>query len=168
MKKNYKGRVSRQSSKPEADAASAISRLERQLGNIEKKVDLILEFLSASSLQKRHIAGSSNRFDRLSRYGGSHPKDIYGERNYTKIICSICKKECEVPFKPREGKPAYCRECLPKNSSPRSMKGISPYVSGSGRSSRSDYSGRKQKGKPQRYSWKRRPAPRKQETSTSD
>ncbi|MBM3230605.1 hypothetical protein FJZ22_03060 [Candidatus Pacearchaeota archaeon] len=29
-----------------------------------------------------------------------------------KTICAECKKECEVPFKPTEGRPVYCRECF--------------------------------------------------------
>jgi len=32
-----------------------------------------------------------------------------------KAICSDCKQDCEVPFKPIEGKPVYCKECYPKH-----------------------------------------------------
>jgi len=28
-----------------------------------------------------------------------------------KAVCSKCKKECEVPFKPTPGKEVYCQEC---------------------------------------------------------
>lgn len=41
-------------------------------------------------------------------------------REMTKIKCSKCGKEAEVPFKPREGSPVYCRECFME------MKGIKP------------------------------------------
>jgi CxxC-x17-CxxC domain-containing protein len=37
----------------------------------------------------------------------------------TKVICSDCGKECEVPFKPTEGRPVYCFDCLPKHRKPR-------------------------------------------------
>ena len=37
-----------------------------------------------------------------------------GPREMHKAICSECGKECEVPFKPTEGKPVYCRECFDK------------------------------------------------------
>ena len=30
-----------------------------------------------------------------------------GPREMHKAICSDCKKECEVPFKPTEGRPVY-------------------------------------------------------------
>jgi len=34
-----------------------------------------------------------------------------GPREMHKAVCSECKKECEVPFKPTEGKPVFCKEC---------------------------------------------------------
>lgn len=37
-----------------------------------------------------------------------------GPREMHKAVCSECKKECEVPFKPTEGKPVYCRDCYAK------------------------------------------------------
>lgn len=36
------------------------------------------------------------------------------ERIMTKTTCSDCQKECEVPFKPTEGRPVYCRDCWQK------------------------------------------------------
>ena len=38
----------------------------------------------------------------------------FGPREMHKAMCSECKKECEVPFKPMEGKPVFCRECYAK------------------------------------------------------
>ena len=35
-------------------------------------------------------------------------------REMHKATCAECKKECEVPFKPTEGKPVYCKECYMK------------------------------------------------------
>ena len=37
-----------------------------------------------------------------------------GPREMHKAICAECKKECEVPFKPREDRPVYCKECFSK------------------------------------------------------
>ncbi|MEK6898051.1 MAG: CxxC-x17-CxxC domain-containing protein [Nanoarchaeota archaeon] len=31
-----------------------------------------------------------------------------------KAVCSECKKDCEVPFKPTEGKAVFCQECYAK------------------------------------------------------
>ncbi|MFH1208431.1 MAG: CxxC-x17-CxxC domain-containing protein [Candidatus Omnitrophota bacterium] len=40
-------------------------------------------------------------------FGGA-PREMH------KAICGECKKECEVPFKPREDRPVYCKDCFAK------------------------------------------------------
>ncbi len=47
------------------------------------------------------------------RFGG--PRNFGGPREMHKATCSDCGKECEVPFKPIEGKPVYCRDCYQKH-----------------------------------------------------
>ncbi|HLD10771.1 MAG TPA: CxxC-x17-CxxC domain-containing protein [Candidatus Nanoarchaeia archaeon] len=44
-----------------------------------------------------------------------HFQRNFGPREMHKAICSDCKKECEVPFEPKEGKDVYCKECYPKH-----------------------------------------------------
>lgn len=41
------------------------------------------------------------------------------ERKMYPCTCADCGKESEVPFQPKEGRPVYCRECLPKHRSRR-------------------------------------------------
>ncbi len=53
----------------------------------------------------------------LRRGGGGFR---FGPRQMHKTTCSECGKEAEVPFKPIEGKPVFCRECYMKK------KGITP------------------------------------------
>ena len=48
-----------------------------------------------------------------NRSGGFQRRD-FGPREMSKATCSQCGKECEVPFKPTEGKPVYCKECYAK------------------------------------------------------
>jgi len=45
----------------------------------------------------------------------------------TKVTCSSCGVECEVPFKPTSSKPVYCSECFRKDKpgSDRPSSGIS-------------------------------------------
>ena len=45
----------------------------------------------------------------------------YGERprEYFKATCADCGNECELPFKPTEGKPVYCRDCFAKHKPAR-------------------------------------------------
>lgn len=37
-----------------------------------------------------------------------------GSREMHKATCSECKKECEVPFKPSNDRPIYCKACFAK------------------------------------------------------
>ena len=43
------------------------------------------------------------------RGGNSGPREMH------KVTCSDCGVETEVPFKPTEGRPVYCRDCLPNH-----------------------------------------------------
>ncbi|MEK6827487.1 MAG: CxxC-x17-CxxC domain-containing protein, partial [Nanoarchaeota archaeon] len=53
-------------------------------------------------------------FNEGPRQGGykggfnSEPREMH------KAICSECKKECQVPFKPTPGKDVFCQECFAK------------------------------------------------------
>ncbi|MCF7871802.1 DNA-directed RNA polymerase [Candidatus Woesearchaeota archaeon] len=38
-----------------------------------------------------------------------------GPREMHKATCADCGNECDVPFKPTEGKPVYCRDCFQKH-----------------------------------------------------
>ena len=37
------------------------------------------------------------------------------DREMHKATCADCGNECEVPFKPKEDRPVYCRECFQKH-----------------------------------------------------
>ena len=41
------------------------------------------------------------------------------KRQYFKAVCSECGQECEVPFRPTQGKTVYCSECFKKYALPR-------------------------------------------------
>jgi len=43
----------------------------------------------------------------------------FGPREMHKAVCSDCGEECEVPFKPTEGRPVYCRDCYQKHREDR-------------------------------------------------
>lgn len=42
------------------------------------------------------------------------PRGDFGPREMHKATCSECNQECEVPFKPTEGKPVFCKDCFMK------------------------------------------------------
>ena len=61
------------------------------------------------------------RGSRGPRGGRSYGRESFGRERrapleMTKVICSACKEECEVPFKPRTDKPVYCSACFSKNN----------------------------------------------------
>jgi CxxC-x17-CxxC domain-containing protein len=41
--------------------------------------------------------------------------DFNQNREMHKAVCSDCGNECEVPFKPAEGRPVFCKDCFRKN-----------------------------------------------------
>ncbi len=41
------------------------------------------------------------------------------DREMHKVTCSDCGQETEVPFKPQEGRPVYCKECYRKHKPKR-------------------------------------------------
>ena len=47
--------------------------------------------------------------------GRFEPRSNFGPREMHKAVCSGCKKDCEVPFKPTEGRPVFCKDCFMKN-----------------------------------------------------
>ncbi len=50
------------------------------------------------------------------RFGGGFGPRRFNSapREMHKVICSDCGAETEVPFKPIEGRPVYCKECYSK------------------------------------------------------
>ncbi len=56
-------------------------------------------------------------FNRGNDRGGGF-RGNFGPREMHKATCSECGQECEVPFKPADGKPVYCRDCY-RNKKPQ-------------------------------------------------
>jgi len=57
--------------------------------------------------------GGGRGFGGGNRGGGFNRS--FGPREMHKAVCSDCKQDCEVPFKPTEGKPVFCKECFQKH-----------------------------------------------------
>ncbi len=64
-------------------------------------------------------SGRSGGFGgRRERSGGRDRDSGSFERRRTEMhtaICDKCRKQCEVPFRPTQGKPVYCSECFRKD-----------------------------------------------------
>jgi CxxC-x17-CxxC domain-containing protein len=63
----------------------------------------------------------SGSFDRRPKFGGPRrDDDSREEKQRFHAVCAQCGKDCEVPFRPANGKPVYCHDCFVKQ----------PYVPG--------------------------------------
>ena len=65
---------------------------------------------------QRRNNNSSGRFN--DRRGPKRPFSS-GPREMHKAVCTDCGNECEVPFKPTEGKPVFCNDCFAKHKPKR-------------------------------------------------
>ena len=57
---------------------------------------------------------NNNRNGSRGNFGGGRNNFDRGPREMHKATCAECKKECEVPFKPTEGRDVFCRDCFNK------------------------------------------------------
>ena len=55
-----------------------------------------------------------SRFSRDSGRGNRNNGRGRGGPEMTRVTCSSCGVECEVPFKPKTSKPIYCENCFSK------------------------------------------------------
>lgn len=60
----------------------------------------------------RSDGGQGGRGRDFGRGGRGDFGGTSGRPNMYKAICSDCKKECEVPFRPSGDKPVYCSDCF--------------------------------------------------------
>jgi len=58
----------------------------------------------------RRFEGNPRRRD--SGRGFAHDRRDGRDFEKTKVICSSCGEECEVPFRPTSNKPVYCDKCF--------------------------------------------------------
>ena len=89
-----------------------INKMQQQLSAMEKKLDSLID----QSLKP------SRSFSRPPRYDKARGGDSSRERTFTKVVCADCNKECEIPFKPSDERPVYCRECFPKHKKGSSLE----------------------------------------------
>ncbi len=70
--------------------------------------------------------GSSERSGSFEEHRGRRDSGRGGPRReleMTKVICSSCGEECEVPFKPTSDKPVYCSDCFEKEGHDKRRSG---------------------------------------------
>lgn len=94
------------------DVVFLINKMQQQLVFLEKKIDILI---SQSAEQPPRRTFEERRF--------SKPRDNFREKSFTRVTCAKCGKDCEIPFKPRDDRPVYCRDCFSKRKSDSPFKG---------------------------------------------
>jgi len=114
MKKIIKRKNSSALQQDKQDMAVAINKMQEQLASLEKKMDILILRSPEKPSGEKHFSKPFQRFDRPRNHDRGERDNSFRERSFTKVVCSDCNKECEVPFKPSGDRPVYCKECFSK------------------------------------------------------
>ena len=74
-----------------------VAKLLQRLIDLEKKMDTVIAQTTGKSAEIPQASQLPRR-----------------ERTLYEAICADCHKVCEVPFRPSEARPVYCKECFAK------------------------------------------------------
>jgi CxxC-x17-CxxC domain-containing protein len=77
--------------------------------------DSFEDYQKKGTRNKRSFSGGNRDRRSSGRDSGSYGRNR-GELTMTKVTCSSCNVECEVPFKPTSSKPVYCKDCFSKQN----------------------------------------------------
>ncbi|MEI8350257.1 MAG: CxxC-x17-CxxC domain-containing protein [Candidatus Omnitrophota bacterium] len=123
-------------SQGESDIIGLITKLQEQLSSLERKVDTLINRAMPKPAEVKPVPQSfpkpfqqpanhnlqATRQD--NRFPGSNRQDNrYRERIMYKTICADCRKECQVPFRPVEGRLVYCQVCFSRRKAGNSFRG---------------------------------------------
>ena len=94
------------------------------------KVDPYLEGLMGKLLER--LVSLEKKMDSLvdqsrASQGPEAKQPAHRDRVLYEAICADCSKVCEVPFKPSEARPVYCKECFAKRKSGGAPRKESPF-----------------------------------------
>jgi len=70
------------------------------------------EFYKSKGFENEPTRCADCRAKRKRESGGGRGGDRSSPREMFTVNCSECHKETQVPFKPTQDKPVYCRECF--------------------------------------------------------
>jgi len=122
MKKRFKRKSILVAPEDESGIAGLIKDVQQQLSALEKKLDILISQPSARPFQKSYSQKPFQRSNQSYRHDRGKQGNGFRERTFTRVICSECKKECEIPFKPSGDRPVYCKECFSKRTGANSFK----------------------------------------------
>ena len=89
------------------DLLKVIDKMQVQLFAIDQKLNTLIQRVAPGTKITPMPAPVAIREPQPNNH--QHTRPMYS------AVCADCQKACEVPFKPTEGKPVYCKECYPKH-----------------------------------------------------
>ena len=122
MEKRLKRKSLLVATQDEPGVVDLIDKVQQQLSAMEKKLDILISQSSKRPFEKSYSQKPSQRFNHSHRPDRGRQGSGFRERTYTRVTCAECKKECEIPFKPRDDRPVYCKECFSKREKNNSFK----------------------------------------------
>lgn len=121
MKKIIKRRSSSTPEGVSPDIAVLINKMQEQLVSLERKIDTLINRPLEKPTEEKHFSKPFQHFDRPRHHDRDDRNNNFRERSFTRVVCSDCNKECEVPFKPSGDRPVYCKECFAKRKENRAQ-----------------------------------------------
>lgn len=118
MKKQSKKKSISVPQSAQPDIADLILKVQQQISFLEKKIDTLINQAPSKPFERKDHHESFQRFDPSRRPQEPRQGNNYRDRVLHKAICADCNKECEVPFRPSNDRPVYCKDCFSKRKSP--------------------------------------------------
>lgn len=112
MKKKAKSPKTAKKEKP--DIFELMAKIREQMAILEMKVDVLVERLTIKPPQVKFQPEPPLRPGEFQRPKENKQSFGNGGRVMHKAVCADCNRECEVPFRPREDRAVYCKECFSK------------------------------------------------------
>ena len=103
------------------DITELIIKMQQQLSILDKKIDNLIGQSPAKPFNVQQPR-PFQRFDHSHRQSERRQDNNQRERILHKAVCADCKKECEVPFRPSQDRPVYCKDCFSKRKVGTSFK----------------------------------------------
>jgi CxxC-x17-CxxC domain-containing protein len=107
------------------DIPLLLSKIHQRLTSLENKVDMLVSRVLPARVAEPQSHPAPVQKPVQVNMGNAGRQD-HGNREKKrlmyKIVCADCKKECEIPFRPKGDRPVYCRECFARRKAGNSFR----------------------------------------------
>lgn len=131
MKKKKSKKKQADFNRVETDIWGLILKLEQHIVSLDRKIEILISRMPGAAPEARPSNWPPHLFDRNGNKQHNQGKDSRpAERVMYKAVCADCKKNCEVPFRPSQDRPVYCKECYAKRRNGRHQAHHRPHNQG--------------------------------------